>query len=235
VQRLLVLLVAGCGRLGFDGAATDGAPGDGASSIDAQPDAPNNAVTATFGNGSLAMHRNTTADTYLNSVVGTTSFNYGGDDVVRVRMGEEHGLLRFDLTVIPATATVVSAELQLVVDDFDAPTTLRIHRVLESWTEGALLAIPGACNWIQRDSASNWSDDGAAPPASSGPELTSFAVPALGDYKVALPASLVQAWVATPANNHGVLFRNDSRDRAGFVSSEGNDPDRPLLSVVYVP
>jgi len=57
---------------------------------------------------------------------------------------------------------------------------------------------------------------------------------AANPFRSSVTNCIPKSWVTTPSSNNGILFVNDTRDRAGFVSSEGNDPERPLLTVTFV-
>jgi hypothetical protein len=110
--------------------------------------------------------------------------------------------------------------------------------VLEAWDEGSETGVAGVSNWSQRQAGVAWSAPGALPPSSAvspvtflAPDQTSTA------YAVALPASLVQAWLDDPASNFGVVLRLAAgNDDVIFDSVESaTATHRPELSVTYLP
>jgi len=121
-------------------------------------------------------------------------------------------LLRFDVSSIPANATVTQATLQLYhySRSNGNSLTLGAHRVLNEWVDSQV-------NRTQRKSGVSWavvgmgsgSDyaapaDGTAPVAGSGGAWVSLDV-----------TDMVQAWVANPADNHGVVVLQSAA--SGYV------------------
>jgi hypothetical protein len=158
------------------------------------------------------------------------------------------GLLRFDLTAIPASATVVSAQLtlQLVKSQKDS-YDVTVNRLLEDWGEGASVSIggqgapatPGDATWTQRffgDSpARNWATPGGS--FVGAPSASSTVSPTLGPYtwvSAGLQAD-VQAWVQNSNSNFGWLVQNEFAPTAkAFASRDSANPDlRPVLSVTW--
>ena len=75
-------------------------------------------------------------DTFLNSAATLTV--YGSASTLAVRPGLEdglRGLLKFDLTSIPATATIASATLYLDEKNVQAGQTTYIYRLTRDWSE----------------------------------------------------------------------------------------------------
>jgi hypothetical protein len=190
-----------------------------------------------------------TADTEIDS--DNPNGNYGGD--IRFYCGRHAnpiaiwvGLLRFDLSAIPAGATVLSASLEVWTGDdaFDPVdhATVQWHRVLESWTEGDgdKTGPAGVANYSQRVQGTAWATVGAGSPGST--DATIFAEQATEanntPYTFVLPPSLVQAWVTTPASNFGMAcFVSPGVDSdTDFKSKTSSFADRrPQLTVTYVP
>jgi len=149
-----------------------------------------------------------TQGTYFDYSSGYNSSPYltvGADAAVK-------SLLRFDVSSIPANATVTQATLQLYhySRSNGNSLTLGAHRVLHEWVDSQV-------NRTQRKSGVNWavvgmgsgSDyvapaDGTAPVASSGGAWVSLDV-----------TDMVQAWVANPADNHGVVVLQSAA--SGYV------------------
>jgi hypothetical protein len=204
------------------------------------------AVTVTFGERATSMVQSVTADTEIDS--DNPNGNYGGDG--RFYCGRHSnpttiwvGLLRFDVSAIPPGATVQSASLELWTgtDALDQGT-VQWHRVLESWTEGSGdgSGPAGVANYSQRVQGTAWATTGAASPGSSDATIVSELATHLNDtpYTFQLPASLVQAWVTSPASNFGMAaFVSQGVDSdTDFRSHEFSQADhRPELTVTYVP
>jgi hypothetical protein len=246
VRWALVFCVAGC-RLGFgetgsNADASDSPTADAFVFVPPTADAPPNAQTYVFGEAPAATHTGVTTDTYLsqdNESGDERPNNFGGDEELKIKQGEEHGLIRFDIQAIPSSATVFSATLTLHVTGFDPATVVEIRPLLETWVEGNLNGTPGHANWNERDATPTaWTTVGAAPPGSAGPVATTFEPAALGSITIALPAALVQPWL-NGAMNHGMLFIVPAAlDGSSIdVTSREVSPSstRPTLAVTFVP
>lgn len=132
------------------------------------------------------------------------------------------GLVAFDLSSLPAAATISSATLEMYCSKA-APgspaQTIALHRLLADWGEGAsdagleegggAPAEPGDATWISRffGSLAVWTSPGGDFAfAASGSSL----VGAPGFYYTWSTAGMVadvQGWVGNPATNHGWLLR----------------------------
>ena len=158
-------------------------------------------------------------------------------------------LLRFDLSGLPAGATVTSASLRLhmvVVVTSDAQVNL--HRVTSAWTAGpsdpigneaaGVSAGAGDATWLHA-SFSNilWSAPGGD--AASAPSA-SVLIGTISDYYTWTGSGVlsdVQAWAASPSANFGWLLRTD--ETVPFTAKRfesGNSLNaalRPLLTVEF--
>ena len=196
------------------------------------------------------------ADTFLhggapeNNAGGHAWFDAGTDGLGGVR----RGLIRFDLTVLPAGSTVTSAVLTLTVVQSPGfggsavDSTMDLFRVLAAWNEGAktgnngALASPGEATWNARMAGSaNWTVPGAAADAaatSSAAALVGAPIGATYSWSGTGLVSDVQFWLDNPAANHGWLLRSQleatPRTVRGFASRE-NTSGQPVLTVGYSP
>ncbi len=189
------------------------------------------------------------ADATLIDDAGQPLANGGG--LLFVGKTRDHGLrralLRFDLSAIPAGATVQSATLNLRMDrtrsDF---YQVNVHRVLASWSEGAFApfggggapAMAGDTTWLHRffGATQSWATPGgdfvATPSASTAPGFEGFDYAWSGSQL----AADVQQWLDTPTANHGWIVVSDTVNVSAraFVSREGATPGlRPRLVVNY--
>lgn len=165
------------------------------------------------------------ADTWLNQ--GSADTNYGTAATFSIHdrnNNRRHGLLRFDLTSIPADATVQSATLSLVKNNAVTGTT-NIVAAAASWTESGT----GSATW------NNMSANIGA---------TSFGsvnVTASGTNNIPLnPAGIaaLQSWVNTPVNNFGFgLTTTVAGAPTNFIEfhskESGTSANHPKLTVVY--
>jgi len=195
-------------------------------------------ITLSFGDNSTDDHA-TAVDARIRE--GSPTLNYGGSNTLTVDAGTSlsHGLLRFQLSVIPTSATVIDATLELFVLD-TTTSPIGIHQVLESWNEGAGSgnAVAG-CNWIERLSNTSWTNVGCGPPSSSATATMGSITGASTDFvyvSASLSAAIVQGWVSNPPSNHGMMLELETGDDTfGFTAREGVDGRRPFLTVRYQP
>jgi hypothetical protein len=155
-------------------------------------------------------------------------------------------LVLFDLSAIPAGATVTDASLSILVDRAQGPASVAsLHRALGAWAEGTsdagasgrgVPAAAGEATWLSNGS-SLWSRAGGdfAPVASASTLVTGT-----GLFTWRGTSSLladVQAWVDRPAANYGWFIVGDesgtTRTAARFVSSEGVGATVPTLSIQF--
>jgi hypothetical protein len=161
------------------------------------------------------------------------------------------GLIRFDLSSIPAGSTVQAASVTLYLTRSrqagDLPVAL--HRVDASWTEGTSsssqgngdASVNGDVTWIHRTKPGvAWSTPGGDFQATPSATQT---VSATGGPKswasTPLLVADVQGWITSPATNHGwiiVGFEAGSTSAKGFATRESAfATDRPRLEITYTP
>ena len=141
-------------------------------------------------------------------------------------------VLKFDLSFLPAGASVSSATLSLWVKEVrDGGATIRAHQVTSSWKETEV-------TWKARDKAANllWSSLGGDYDATI---LSSHTVTRdVKNYWATWNITAAAAnWAATPANNFGVILESpvtSPRNETKFKSSDdGTTTQRPKLEVCY--
>ena len=166
---------------------------------------------------------------------------FGGSEVIR------RGLLQFDLSEIPATATITSVTLNVSVvkTPNDNEYEFSLHRCNESWGEGAsdfpggigAPAQTGDATWVARFHPDTpWSVAGGDFEAdSSGTTLIS----GRADYAFTGDGLIddVQVWLDNPKLNHGWVMlgaEGTSLSARKFGSREYVDESkRPTLVVTY--
>jgi len=208
--------------------------------------------------GTVTTHADTTtlsssADTFISSLNpnfndGANSwFDAGTDNILGVR----RGLVRFDLSSIPAGSTVTSAVLHLTVNKVPpAPSTSQfdLYRVAAAWNEGNKVGLNGAqattgeATWNARMfGVANWTVPGALSDVSGGVSASTAVSPVVGDSFSWASAGLVsdvQYWLDNAANNFGWLLvceAESTRESViGFTAREGG-AGGPTLQVGYTP
>lgn len=193
--------------------------------------------TVSFGEAATATYSGVTTDTTLDQTAANA--NFGSRDIVNIDMSPLRvGLLRFDLSALPTTTQVISAELHLRIggNNASAGTTAELFAVLESWVEGTNDGMPGVANWQQRMTNVMWMGAGATPPSRATTVLGTFQpTKANTDYVVPLNAAglaIVANWVSNPSSNNGFAIPPSGAGWA-FESSESAST-RPLLVLTVI-
>jgi hypothetical protein len=158
------------------------------------------------------------------------------------------GLVAFDLSSIPANATVTGATLSMFLNrpaPNSAASNISLSKVLRDWGEGASNAgDPGGfgiqaevndATWIHTfyDTMS-WTTPGgdfSPTPSATTPVMENAIYTWSGSGMVAD----VQAWVSNPASNFGWIIRGDEEvtQSAQRFNSGENTNDPPRLTVTY--
>lgn len=160
------------------------------------------------------------------------------------------GLVRFDLSSIPAGSTVQSATLTLYNVEATNSATLSLHRANATWGEGTSLATgtedagapptPGDATWVHRFyPSSNWTSLGGDFVATASASAT---VIGAGSYQWtgATLVADVQQWVNASGSNAGWVVRGKETGAGNalkrFESRQSVDvARRPRLDVTYMP
>ena len=180
-----------------------------------------NAATA---NATIAKFR----DSWLDQNNITT--NYGGSTVLEIgKTLERRGVYWFDVSEIPATAIVQSTLFTSNRVGGDSRTiTMTAHQLNNSWVETGT-------TWTRRDATPTlWSTAGG----DFGATLATTTVLASAAYNWNIGNAPVQAWVNTPANNFGIILRQNgtTQNKRHQLATKENTTaaNRPKLSVTYV-
>jgi len=186
------------------------------------------------------------ADTWINGW--QPNANYGTRNEFYVRNGNVHAaLLKFDLSGIPAGATVLKARLTLYPVDLGSlgplvadrnltpittmhPFTLSAYQVYRAWDE--LQAT-----WLNATTGDMWGVPGANDSATDRSAAAADSVTITDETEVYLNVtSVVAEWVSDSTTNKG-LFLGGSATKAmarAFASSSYWNPEmRPKLYVLY--
>jgi hypothetical protein len=223
---LATLLLGACERWGYDPHFTDDA--DPQTICETQP-----CSTRTFGENSTDSDQGVTRDTAVE--LSAPSMNYGGRAYFQVSNAKT-GLLRFDLSAIPANAIVVDATLSLRLTVNDSVDVFTLHPVLEDWTEGqGTTGSVAAASWDERTSGVAWTTDGCDAPGSRSTDAVGTFTLDQKDTTVPIEVatSLVQDWVSGATPNYGFAMTANGADAAAPRTHESSDGERPSLAVTY--
>ena len=170
----------------------------------------------------------------------------------------ERGLLRFDLSQIPANAKISNAALTVsVVSDGAASTTFEavyLHRMLQPWVEGSKSGGPDATGTLgapATDGETTWnhrqhptiawgSPGGATNVDFVGNPSAITVVMSISNYTFSsgTVTADVQHWVTNAASNFGWMIKSGIESTlaggaAHRFGSREDAPDAPVLTVTY--
>src|SRR5215213_6339582 len=152
-----------------------------------------------------------------------TSLKVDGDDP-DPGGGDLYAALRWDLSQVPAEATVSSATVTLNVTNL-SPQSYGAYELKRSWTEGQL-------NWNQAATGTPWATAGAKGTTDRGSQIASVTPTAVAPYTFTIPASVVQGCLNTPSSNNGIVLGHTT-NFDGFVFSTKEGASAPKLTLNY--
>jgi hypothetical protein len=159
------------------------------------------------------------------------------------------GVVAFDLTSIPANATVTAASLSLTVSKIGpapGPGNISLSKLLKDWNEGPSIgggtgggqgppSQPGDVTWIHTFyNTSFWT----APGGDFSPTVSATTnVPGLGTFTWSSSGTIadVQSWISNPATNFGWIIIGDEINAASAAQlrSRENGTNPPRLNITY--
>ena len=148
-------------------------------------------------------------------------------------------LIEFDVSAIPANATVIQAILELYFlgerNGIGASKTLNMHQITSSWVEGNGTGDDGQFVDGITVVGVTWSDQPTYNPASLDAETIADIINTWHDFDI---TTTVQSWVSNSSTNYGVLLKEDApSNNQGtklFASSENATISiRPKLTVTF--
>lgn len=194
------------------------------------------------------LYENNTNDAVLSNGIGQHFFSGVNGTNERRR-----AVLYFDLTEIPAGSQIDNVELQLYMNRTGAGLhTIELYEILKDWGEGTsdgatgsgqgegrgADATTGDATWVHTFYPNqNWDSPGGDYESTA---VAALGVDGVGSYTWASTdelVALVQKWLDTPEDNHGLILVGDEQlsATAKRFSSRHNDTveQRPLLVVDY--
>jgi hypothetical protein len=161
-------------------------------------------------------------DSYIDQL--QPALNHGADTTFRVRPNnnaERRGVLRFDLSAIPANASITSAKLYLYETRQIPGQITYLYRVTTSWSENTV-------TWNNPWAATGGDFDKSIAFASFMPDHANCMV-------TLDITTLVQRWVNRAYPNDGILLYSTGPNRSIIYISKENaiTQQRPRLDVSY--
>ena len=156
-------------------------------------------------------------------------------------------VIRFDLSSIPAGATITQAVVRLTMDQ--RAGTIRLHRVTRAWNEGATDAggaegsgttsALGDTTWLHTSyDTSFWTQPGGDFAVSPSASTTLASVPGQVVLTSAQLAADARAMLAAPAQNFGWMIVNANEASSGSAvrlasRTNATAASRPVLEISY--
>jgi hypothetical protein len=148
----------------------------------------------------------------------------------------QRALLAFDLSSIPANASISSAELRLNCTSSGGALSLAVYQIdaTDLWDEGTSCNTSGAVNWTQRTSSSNWGSTGVIGDPGTATSVASIANPGTGIHSWNI-TPLVQSWHNGSSVNNGVMVGSPDGggDRKVTYNSRESTGTKPALRITY--
>lgn len=176
-------------------------------------------------------------DTYISD--NNQGANYGTAGQIQIDisggadLGKERIMLQFDLSSIPANATITNAELLMNATNHSGSSTVtvNVHEVTKVWHEGGASGGSGQANWDERTGDSDWDNSGGD---YNNAAVASSNVTGTGLHSWNL-TSTVQAWSSGSSQNRGVIIGSPQSggDVFTYLSAEGSATNGPRLVVSY--
>jgi Disaggregatase related repeat len=177
-------------------------------------------------------------DSYLSSAFSTVNYGVGENSVLKTWIFGwfyRHQLIKFDLpTTLPATARIVSAQLQLYQKSGAGSGVITAYRLTRNWLEGTQNGTGTAdgVTWKTYDGTNSWENNGGDYASIAIAKAT---VNSDNDvWRTWEIGHLVQDWVSGKYNNNGLLLKTDAAISQIFASKENTTASiRPRLVINY--
>lgn len=166
-----------------------------------------------------------TRDTYIWDLNPTTSYGTATTFISDINASDERrGLIKFDISSIPAGATIVGAYIDLFINT--EGQGWRFHKALVSWSESSTYdSLTGGMDADDVDAS-------IAHDVDIGRNLDTLTIHVRNN----IPIATVQGWLDTPSTNHGYLvLATHATDGQQHRSREhATTSTRPRLYVRYL-
>ncbi|MEM9599356.1 MAG: DNRLRE domain-containing protein, partial [Acidobacteriota bacterium] len=160
----------------------------------------------------------------------------GGDSAIEIDGSPvKNGLLSWDVAALPPDAQILHAEIEVFVED-DTSSSFRIYSLVKSWDAGSAhftRATSGPPTEL-------WNTPGAMDAEDDHDGDRPLGIVRLPDSDVLGSIVLnvagraqVEAWLADPSSNHGILIPGDDGQGGLDLTSDEDLQKPPRLKVVY--
>ena len=190
--------------------------------------------------------------TYIRSNTGQTDQNFGGTNPLILGTSQNSSvyrvLLNFDLSTIPAGATIDSVTLSMTGTtgesaSFDAPAGLRILQLTTGFSEGdgvssnGIGPANGHASWDNAGPSQPWADPGGDFSTIPLATITKNPRNLLAAWNFTSTAAFPTAVESSIGDIFSLMLRLDSEElsqrRIFFLNSDEAASNRPTLSVTY--
>jgi hypothetical protein len=164
-------------------------------------------------------------DSYVNTNSANTNYGANASMVVDISgggLGSQHALMQFDVSSMPANATISSATLTVNATANGGATNLNLYRLNEAWTENQV-------TWNERVTGTNW---GTLAGSITGGVQASLNTGLTGLHSWTV-TTLVQSWYATPANDHGLMIAGPDTGGTTVTYESNEGTTAPQLVINY--
>jgi N-acetylneuraminic acid mutarotase len=169
-------------------------------------------------------------DTAIDS---STEKNYGADNALSIKKGQQNLLFKFDLSAFPAGSRPVSATLS-IYGSGGLAIDVEFFRMTSAWVEGTSASSPlDGATWNTSNGSTAWTPGGNYHPvrlnaANSGSVLNSWA-----SFDA---TAITSAWLSGQYPNHGLLVKSTGElGTYKFTSSDdSNAARRPKIEFNYL-
>lgn len=145
---------------------------------------------------------------------------------------EARSLIRFKNISLPIGASLVRAELKLVVTDWNGGMMLAGYYLDKEWDIQS-----EKLGWKNRKDNTTWSEPGGASDVINGKSfiINGFSGEGIQEKIIPLDNDVVHHWLNAPENNYGILITILDKEQSAWIhSSEDSNHDyRPQLILYY--
>jgi len=178
---------------------------------------------------------------------GYSLLNFGGSPNLYIGSLDNfaRGLIKWDLSSIPAGSTILNAEMSFYsrIDVAGGEITINAYRALRPWVEGTARSLdrqtddPDSACWVEYGNGVPWGAQGASGSEDRAQSVLASTTNSGTGWYTWNVTSAVQHWVDGDWDNNGlVLMSNDesARNAKVFVPSEYSDQSLvPVLHIEY--
>ncbi len=176
--------------------------------------------------GAVTMTLQPGAEGFDTQIVNGSATNNGSLTTMASTSGNTYGMLRFDLSTLPAGSHVTSATLSTYASVGSGTGSVALHRVLRDWTEVA--------TWSTSDGSTAWSQTGGDVHTTA---VASTAFAGVGTWLAWDVTALADRWVKGSLPNQGIQIRAGAGISGLQLASSDNTTagNRPKLAVTFLP